>query len=137
MIAFVVTLIILLAPGIAYSVGPVVSPQCVVAWIAPTTRVDGTAISGTLTYNLYLAVGNQSQPPAGPPTIAGVGSSPYLGACSVLAAGQYTIWATAVETLSSTAKEGPPTAGFPFVLQMPITPTSPPQSPAGLSVRDP
>ncbi len=110
----------LLIANAAYAAGPVVGKDCTASWTAPTTNTDGTPIAFPLTYNTYVATGTPTTPPATPTTtgIAATTTQP----CKTLAAGQYTLWVTAVEQFTGSASESDKTAPFPFVLGAPTVP---------------
>jgi hypothetical protein len=98
----------------AWAVGPIVSKNCTASWGAVTTRIDGSAITGVLTYNLYIVAGTPTVAPA-TPSLTGITTTTYK-ACTVLAVGQYTAWVSATELLGGLASEGGKSPAFPFVL---------------------
>jgi hypothetical protein len=106
----------------AEAVGPVVGRSCEATWIAPTTHVDGTPLTGALTFNLYLAPGNVTTAPATPALTNLTGTVAHP--CQNITPGQYTLWVTAVETLTGSASESAKTPPYPFVFTLPSAPTS-------------
>src|SRR5258708_29189729 len=69
--AAILGLVLTAAP--AWAVGPVVGTSCIFSWTAPTTNVDGSPITGAITYDLALvtSVAQAAAPPTAP-TITGI-----------------------------------------------------------------
>lgn len=103
----------LLAAPPAAAVGPWVGPDCVASWSPVTARLDGSPIEGPVTYNLYLVSGHQTAPPP-TPALTGLTTTSVIG-CNTIPPGQYTIWVTAVEQLSTSVIESAPTPPYHFV----------------------
>jgi hypothetical protein len=109
-----VALVVALMAPPAWAVGPLVGKNCTASWGAVTLRVDGSAITGTVTYNLYVVSGTPTiAPPT--PSLTGITTTTY-NACTLLAVGQYTAWVSATELVGGLANEGGKSAAFPFVL---------------------
>ncbi len=52
------------------SVTEATAPQFTITWTAPKTNVDGTAISGAITYQVYAGVGSGKEVKIGTPVSA-------------------------------------------------------------------
>jgi hypothetical protein len=113
----------------AWAVGPVIGTNCTFVWTAPTTNVDGSAITGVITYDLALvtSVAQPLTPPAAP-TLTGINGvdTTVLPAppCRTLASGQWWVYVRTVENYGGSLSPSVWTAATPFVLGIPNPPTS-------------
>ena len=119
-------LLVMVSTATAQMTTASVGTNCTASWTAPTTNTDGSAITGTLTYNLYFQLQSVATPPVvgtTPPSLTGI-TTTSVAACKGLAAGKYNAWVTAVEKFSGSTSESALSASFPFSLVLPVTPTS-------------
>ncbi len=125
--AAILGLVLTAAP--AWAVGPVVGTSCIFFWTPPTTNVDGSAITGAITYDLALvtSVAQPLTPPAAP-TLTGINGvdTTVLSAppCRTLASGQWWAYARTVENFGGSLSPSTWSAPTPFVLGIPNPPTS-------------
>lgn len=114
-------------PAPVGATGPVLN-HCIYSWTAPTTNVDGGALTDLAGFNVYI-----SPTPGGPytnlavvPSTNTTGGTGYTTAnlCGGLTDGQKYATVAAFDTANN---EGPKMADFPFVLNVvaPAAPTSP------------
>lgn len=121
LIGFVLSFLLMMTVLDAHAVGPVVGRNCVATWSAVTTRIDGSATTGTISYRLYLSAGTPTAPPATPAlTTTSLTAQP----CLTIAPGQYTAWISSVETIGTAITESSKSAAFPFVFGAPAVPGS-------------
>lgn len=120
---------LLLTAAPAWAVGPVIGTSCTMLWTATTTNVDGSPVTGTITYDIALVT--SVTPPAAPPTaptITGINGvdTTVLSAppCRTLASGQWWVYLRAVENYGGSLSPSAWTAASPFVLGIPNPPTS-------------
>jgi hypothetical protein len=113
--------VLLLVASPALAVGPVVGTNCVATWSPVTTHTDGSPTTNPISYNLYMASGTPSQPPA-TASISGIVPT-TANPCVGLTPGQYTLWVTAVETFAGSTSESLKSAASPFVLSVPVAPS--------------
>lgn len=88
--------------AVSSPVGPTASATVTLNWPAPTLNTDGSALTGSLTYNLYQG------PKAGPVTKVASGLTGTSTVLSTLTAGAC-FWLSAVEVLPGNTVESTPT----------------------------
>ena len=106
-----------LSISVAAAAGPTVSETVNVAWTAPTTNTDGSAISGTLAYNVYGAASASAT--TWTKVVSGATASP---SSFTAPAGDTCFAVTAVETEGGSPVESAPSA--PACLLIPNAPGS-------------
>lgn len=118
------SLALLLASALpAWAVGPIVGRNCTAAWTAVTTNTDGSPVTGTITYNLYLQTTATPVPVPGTTTPALTGiTATTAKPCIGKTGGQYYLWATAVEQFPGSSSESDLSTVAPFVLAVPGVP---------------
>src|SRR6266404_2388592 len=119
--------LVLLAASPAFSVGPLIGTNCTDSWGPPSTWADGTPITGTITYNVWI-VQNVQTAPGRAPDFANVSALTVANICAARAGGQWTFGVSAIAGgLESTA------IMFPFVLVIPNSPTGITIGPGGVA----